>query len=60
MFLRVHRFSPVSVISAVPGASLFLSTAFVRRKSGHTLETFKQSKAEKHFKIFHSRLDRAE
>jgi hypothetical protein len=39
---------------------LFLNTALVGRTSGHILEIFKQSKAEKYFEIFHSRLDRAE
>ena len=52
VFLRVHQFYPVSVISAVPYAPLFLSTAFVKSKSGHTLETFEQSKAERTLKFF--------
>jgi hypothetical protein len=56
----VHRFFPVGVISAVPYAPLFLNIALVGRKSRHTLETLKQRKAEKHFEIVHSRLDRAE
>ena len=60
MCLQIHRFFPVSVISAVPYAPRFLNTALVGRKSEHTLETYKQSKEEKHFEIFHSMLDRAE
>ena len=60
VFLRVHRLFPVGVISAEPYSPLFLNTALVGRKSGHILETFKESKAKKHFEIFHSRLDGAE
>ena len=60
VFLQVHRLFPVTVISAVPYASLFLNPALVGRKIGHTLETFNPSKAVKHSEIFHSRLDRAE
>jgi hypothetical protein len=60
VFLRVRRLFPVGVISAELYSPVFPNTALVVRKIGLTLETFKQSKAEKHFEIFHFRLDGAE